>query len=168
MISTCGFHGSNSSSLPMIHARYVTVAAAATTPIRPARSQATATTVHAAMTLTSITPSATPAWPPKTRTGAASASNSSGPGWFMFTPASIDAEVHVPSNGWSTVSTSRARMATSASSPIGIQPSITARIAATTIGRATTINPTTSTGSIRRHRARRPTPSLIRAYQRAR
>ncbi len=75
------------------------MAAATTTPIRPARRQATATTVHAATTLTAITPSATPAWPPNTRTGAARASNSSGPGWFMSTPASIDADVHVPSSG---------------------------------------------------------------------
>ena len=61
---------------------------------------------------------AMPTAPPNRRTGRATTSNSSGPGWLTSTPELIDADDQVPSSGWLRVNTSSARNSIRALSPI--------------------------------------------------
>src|SRR5262245_22442760 len=116
---------------------------AATTAGAPARRRATAAMPRIDATLSSPTPTASPAWGPPMRTGSASRSNCSGPGLFTSLPISTDAEVHTPSSGWCSVKTSAARRPKNALSLIALQPPATARAVATTTGAtaATTLTP---------------------------
>ena len=105
-----GCHGSKSSSLPRAQPSPVTAAMATTTAVGPAWRRAITTMPSIEAMLTSATPTASPASGPPNLTGMARTSNSSGPALLTSSPIAIDAEVHEPSNGWCSVSTSAARM----------------------------------------------------------
>lgn len=103
-----GCQGSTRISLPMAHSNPRKAAATAHAPVTPAtrRAQRTPSTTDATCSATTATtvPAAT-----STLAGPASTSKSSGPGLLMRVPTVSDAEVQVPSSGWWSVSTSRAR-----------------------------------------------------------
>src|SRR5918994_230866 len=134
-IALWGFHGSKSSSLPIAqHNAAVAAMAAVPTMAAPRRyANHAIPTMHRA--LTNATPNATPAPLSETRAGSASRSKYSGPGWFTWVPTFSDADDHVPIRGrcvW--VNRSRARIAKSALSSVGIQPVAIARPAADATG----------------------------------
>ena len=77
-------------------------AVAATAPMArsgPTRRRATIAMPTMARPLTSATPTAVPAPPPKSFTGSASTSKYGGPGWLISVPAVSDARSRFPGGG---------------------------------------------------------------------
>ena len=71
------------------------------------------------------------------RAGKASSQKSSGPGWWVSSPATaVYPEDHGPSSGGAELRTSKALVAMSASSASGTQPAATTSIVETRIGSA--------------------------------
>jgi hypothetical protein len=129
-----GFHGSRSTSLPMLQQRAAATTAAALPSTGPPRRQAAAIVPVTIVMSRRTMPIATPRPWGSSRTGTARRSNSRGPGWLRSKPSVSDADDHVPRRGSSPPKTSRARMTNRALSPTGNQPSASARTAATTTG----------------------------------
>ncbi len=152
-------------ALPSIRASSAATAVATIAPVRPAVRRATSIVPVIAAAFTSPTPSATPVAPPNRRTGIARMSNSSGPGWLRSLPAPSDADDQVPSSGkWSRLNTSRARISTSALSPIGIHLVPLRRATAVAIGSSAIASTThSSRAHTRASRSVRPTLCVVPA-----
>jgi hypothetical protein len=93
-----GCHGSNSSSLPMLQHRAAVATMASTPATGPAGGPQGGDADDASRSGGQLPRPAGPV--PNSFTGAASRSNSSGPGLLKFVSVPSDAEVHVPSSGW--------------------------------------------------------------------
>src|SRR5215207_4383493 len=140
-----GCHGSKSSSLPIAQHKPDAAAMAATTPRGPACRHATIAMPLIETTLISATPTARPP-SPASLTGSAKTSNRSGPGLLIGIPSDSEADVHVPSRGWCSVNTSRARIKKYALSLRATQSPATVRTVATTIGTIASTTHATANG----------------------